>query len=296
MAFIGIIIVVLLVLYITWRIRFWYPPSDIPQVLCYHKLSDRFCFEGTWTTRKRFLQQIDRLTNSGYRFVDENEYLTAITSRPLTDDKRLLLTFDDGYEEIHDMYLEHLVPRGVPVLVFIVSGYVGRYNVWDLSGGRRRFRHLSWDQIEAMARAGARFGSHGATHADLTTLGASRLEGEIAGSKTAIESVLGTAVRSFSYPFGRYSHRVRTAVEAAGYDAAFSLYPKHRNDVVDRFALRRNGVYVIDTHLSIHWKLERSALHWFEEMKCRTINSVAVLTPVFKRLFPGPQSRPDPDK
>ncbi|UCH82600.1 MAG: polysaccharide deacetylase family protein [Candidatus Latescibacterota bacterium] len=245
-------------------------------------------------TRKRFLDQIDQLKNAGYRFVDEDEFLLAISGRAPTNDKRLLLTFDDAYEELFNVYLEHLRPREVPILVFIVSSYVGRENTWDLTGGRRRFKHLSWDQIKAMAKAGARFGSHGATHADLTTLDARSLDVEIARSKTDIESALGVTARSFSYPFGRYDQRVKTAVESAGYEAAFSLYPKHCNEIVDRFALRRNGVYIIDTPRTIRWKLERSPVYWFEEMKCRTINGIAVLTPVIKRVSPGRGSSPGP--
>jgi hypothetical protein len=57
---------------------------------------------------------------------------------------------------------------------------------------------------------------------------------------------------------------------------------------VDRFALRRNGVYIIDPAIALKCKLERNPFFWFEEMKCRTINGVAVLTPVLKRLSAGP--------
>lgn len=286
MAAIGITIVVLLLLYVTWRLRYRYPPPGTPQALCYHKLSDRFCLEGTWMTRKRFLGQIDNLVNAGYRFIGEDEYLAAIEDPSPAAHKTILLTFDDGYEDLYDMYLEHLLPRGIPVLVFIVTGYVGQENTWDLSGGRRRFRHLSWPQITAMAKAGARFGSHGSTHADLTRSETGAIDTEVAGSKSTIESTLETKVRSFSYPFGRYNFRTKSAVEAAGYEAAFSLYPKHSNEIVDRFALRRNGVYIIDTRQTIQWKLEPSAVYWFEEMKCRTINNVAALTPILKR-FPS---------
>lgn len=245
-------------------------------------------------TRKRFLDQIDRLVSAGYRFIDESEYLAAIAGASASSPRSVLLTFDDGYEALHDMYLDHLRPRGIPVLVFIIAGYAGKDNTWDLSGGRRSFKHLSWSQIAAMSEAGARFGSHGSSHTDLTKVSTGTLDTEIADSKTIIESKLGTEVQSFSYPFGRYNPRVKLAVEAAGYAAGFSLYPKHPNEIVDRFALRRNGVYIIDTPRTIQWKLEPSAMFWFEEMKCRTINSVAVLTPILKRV--SPNRSPGPDK
>jgi peptidoglycan/xylan/chitin deacetylase (PgdA/CDA1 family) len=296
MIVIGVIFAALLILYVTWRVRYRYPPAGVPQVLCYHKLTDRFCLEGTWMTRRRFLDQIDRLVGAGYRFVDEDEYLAAVEDPPSAISKSILLTFDDGYEDLYEMYIDHLRPRGVPVLIFVVTGYVGQDNTWDLSGGRRHFRHLSWPQIATMEQAGARFGSHGSTHADLTRIDAAAIDLEIAGSKKTLESKLVTRVQSFSYPFGRYDSRIKVAVEAAGYTAAFSLYPRHSNEIVDRFALRRNGVYIIDTPRTIRWKLEPSAMYWFEEMKCRTINRVAVLTPVLKRFLSSSGPGSDPDK
>ena len=130
-------------------------------------------------------------------------------------------------------------------------------------------------------------GSHGLDHSDLTGLGCSELDNQLMISRRVIRDEAGIDARSFSYPFGRYNDRVVSAVRKAGYDAAFSLYPKHTNRRIDRFALRRNAVYVIDTPLTLQCKLEQNPLFWFEEMKCRAINGVAVLTPLLKRFGPG---------
>lgn len=288
MIVIGVVLGLLLVLYIRWKTAYGYPPTDVPPVLCYHKLSTRFCLEGTWTTPRRLLDQIDRLRDRGYRFIGEDDFYDRLAQRSPDHSRTVLLTFDDGYEGVYEMFTEHLAPRGVPVLVFLVSDYIGKENAWDLSLGRRSFRHLTWDQISRMSQGGAGFGVHGATHSDLTRLPPDALEKEIAGSKRTVSERTGKTVRSFSFPFGRYNDDVKAAVERAGYDGAFSLYPRHSNDHVDRFALRRNGVYVIDTNLALRCKLERTPFFWFEEMKCRAINSVAVLTPILKRVSSDP--------
>jgi peptidoglycan/xylan/chitin deacetylase (PgdA/CDA1 family) len=283
-----ILAVFLAPLFLMWKARYRYPPIDLPQALCYHKISQKFCFEGTWITPGRFLGHIDRLIDDGYRFVSEGDFVEGLGDPSPQRSKELLLTFDDGYEELHHVFLEHLVHRGVPLLVFLVSDYVGKANEWDVMLGRRPFRHLDWWQIEEMAEGGASFGSHGASHADLTRLPLANLSNEISGSKAIIEEKLGREVLSFSYPFGRYDARVKSFVKKAGYSAGFSLYPGHGNERVDRFALRRNGVYIIDPAIALKCKLERNPFFWFEEMKCRTINGVAVLTPVLKRLSAGP--------
>ena len=275
-------------LFLIWKVRYRYPPTHAPQVLCYHKLSDKFLLEGTWTTRQRFLRQIDGLKDSGYQFVTEGEFSQALAEPMAGDARKVLLTFDDGYEELYDVCLEELCPRGIPVLVFLVTDFAGQDNRWDLSLGRRPARHLSWDQVRQLSERGIRFGSHSASHNDLAALDDAELDREVAGSRKVIQQETGIEARSFSYPFGRYDARVRGAVREAGYTNAFSLYPPHSNESVDPFALRRNGVYVIDTPFTIRCKLTPNPLFWFEEMKGRAINRIAALTPAFKRFSAGP--------
>lgn len=284
----GVATAFLLVLFLRWKTRYRYPPRDVPQILCYHKLSSRFCFEGAWMPPARFLDQIDRLVGEGFEFIGEDSFLEALDGSLPRRDTEILLTFDDGYDELYDMCLGHLIPRGIPLLIFLPTEYVGKENAWDLSLGRRPFTHLSRPRIEELVRHGVRFGSHGARHLDLTCLNETELEREVSGSKKTLEEITGTQVKTFAYPFGRYHARIKSTVQEAGYQAAFSLYPAHSNEVTDRFALRRNGVYIIDTPLTVRCKLRPNPLYWFEEMKCRAINGVAVLTPVIKRFSAGP--------
>jgi peptidoglycan/xylan/chitin deacetylase (PgdA/CDA1 family) len=296
MVFFGIVLVALVFLYVRWRVAYGYPPEDVPTVLCYHKLSTRFRLEGTWVTPRRFADQMERLLDRGYRFIGEDEFYGILSRRSAersdtpARSKDILLTFDDGYEGIYEVFLEHLAPRRLPALVFVITDYAGRRNTWDLSLGRPAVRHLTWGQIGEMIDAGAAIGVHGATHADLTRVSPPAVEREVAGARRTVFERTGKMPRSFSYPFGRYNDEVRTACEKAGYDGAFSLYPRHGNGSIDRFALRRNGVYVIDTNLTLRWKIERTPFFWFEETKCRTINSVATLTPMLKRASPGPDT------
>jgi len=288
MTFLSLLVVLLALLFLVWKVRYRYPPDQVPQALCYHKLSGKFLFEGTWMTPRRFLKQIDHLREKGYEFVDEDEFARSILSSTPSHSRKLLLTFDDGYEELYDMYMRELQPRGIPVVVFLVTDYAGQANDWDLSLGRRPFRHLSWDQIVELSGRGVSFGSHGATHRDLTRMTLVQVGEEITRSKKIIEEHTKSTIRSFSYPFGRYNANVRAAVRDAGFSMGFSLYPPHSNESIDSLALRRNGVYIIDTPFTIDCKLTRNPLFWLEEMKCRAINQVAALTPMLKRSSTGP--------
>jgi len=280
---IGVVVTIVLAgTYAVWRVKYGPPRAGAPQVLCFHKISDRFCWEGTWTTADRFFATIDRLLHRGYRFLDESQYLAAMEGTDGPSRDALFLTFDDGYRELYTVVLPGLAARAVPFHVFLVSEYAGRDNTWDLSLGRRPFRHLSWEEVAEMRARGVSFGSHGATHADLTRLPLAAVRHELTISKAAIESRVHRPVRTLSYPFGRYREEVKRAARDAGYEAAFSLYPSHANARFDRYAIRRNAVYIVDPVRLVEAKLAGSRLFWCEEMKCRAINAAAVLTPILR--------------
>ena len=287
LALASVVLGIPIALYGVWRVRYGYPPDSVPRVLCFHKLSQRFCFEGTWTTPSRFAAYVDRLRARGYLFIDEAQYLLALDAPAADRSKQILLTFDDGYTEVHDIAWPALSVRGIPFHVFLVTDYAGRENTWDLSLGRKPFRHLDWAAVREMSGRGVTFGSHTASHADLTRVSHQQAMSDLLRSKRAIEDATGKPVRTLSYPFGRYRASAQAAARDAGFEAAFSLYPSHHNAVTDRFALRRDAVYVIDPVSTIETKLERNPLYGLEEMKCRAINAVAVLTPLLKARYPG---------
>lgn len=269
-------------LHAAWRAKYGYPPDHVPRVLCFHKLSRRFLFEGTWTTPARFAAYVDRLRERGYTFIDEAQYLAALDAPPSDRRKQIFLTFDDGYADVHDVAWPLLAERGIPLHVFLVTDYAGRENDWDLSLGRPPFRHLEWSAVREMSSRGVTFGSHTASHADLTRLPREQSLADLERSRTSIEDATGKPARTLSYPFGRYHGAAQDAARAAGFEAAFSLYPSHSNAITNRFALRREAVYVIDPVSMIEAKLAKHPLYGIEEMKCRAINAVAVLTPLLK--------------
>ncbi len=271
-----------LALHAVWRIRYGYPPRTLPRVLCFHKISSRFCLEGTWTTPRRFAAMIDRLLERGWTFIDEAAFLHSLEAPDPANARRVFLTFDDGYAHLADTAFPLLAERGIPFHVFLVTDYTGRDNTWDLGLGRPRSRHLDAGQIAGMAAAGVTFGSHTAAHADLTRMVPDAMAADLLRSRDAVTALAGRPARTLSYPFGIYNDAVRSSAREAGYEAAFSLYPAHRNNVVDRFALRRDAVYIIDPAFAIETKLKPNAFYGVEEMKCRAINAVARLTPLLK--------------
>jgi peptidoglycan/xylan/chitin deacetylase (PgdA/CDA1 family) len=260
------------------------PPGDLPRVLAYHKVT-AFELGGTWVSAPRFIRQMDALLEAGYRFIDEEAFLGVLDGARECSGREVLLTFDDGYRELLDRAVPALEERSIPALIFLPSAFVGKANTWELPLPGRRFEHLGWDEVSGLARRGFSFGSHTRTHRDLTGLSREIVREELAASKREIEERLGAPVRSLSYPFGRMNGPARDEAERAGFRAAFSLYPPRSAPPRDRFALRREAIYVIDTVATIEAKLGGGVPFFLEDLKGRAINGFAVLTPLIKGAF-----------
>ena len=122
------------------------------------------------------------------------------------------ITFDDGYADALEVAAPLLAARRLPFAVFVTRAHVE-------SGAPR---YLSPAALRDLATAGATIGSHGATHAPLTSCDDDALERELRGSREWLEALLGRAVRVLSYPHGAVDERVRAAAARAGYAVGYT--------------------------------------------------------------------------
>jgi peptidoglycan/xylan/chitin deacetylase (PgdA/CDA1 family) len=148
--------------------------------------------------------------------------------------KRVLLTFDDGYDDLYTELLPVVQEHHYTPVVFLVADLVGRTNLWDQAKGLRARKLLTLEQIREMQNCGVEFGSHSATHPLLTQLSDNQLRCEVNDSRRKLEDLLGVEVVCFAYPYGDVDDRVRGAVAEAGYRVAFTADPgtNLRNDLL----------------------------------------------------------------
>jgi peptidoglycan/xylan/chitin deacetylase (PgdA/CDA1 family) len=250
-------------------------------VLLYHKVDTRFEWGGTWVTPSQFKNHVLSLLRGGYRFAPLEGLLREDAGR----ERSVALTFDDGYLALKDFALPFLGRLGIPASVFVVTGFVGRKNLWDVNVGWRQFDHLDWPDIEEAAKHGTRFYSHTHTHRDLTRLGRGELLEELTLSRETLEKRLGQRVPYLSYPFGIYNATVALGARESGYEAAFTMFRNGAEEVETRYSIERVAVYRIDTPGSLKRKLEGGVGGGIERAKCRAINWCAKGTPVAKRLL-----------
>lgn len=78
-------------------------------------------------------------------------------------------------------------------------------------------RMMTWEQARRLAVDGFEVGSHGLTHAPLTTVDDDQLAWELEGSRRAVAEGVGIACDLIAYPDSRSDARVEAATARAGY-------------------------------------------------------------------------------
>lgn len=251
-----------------------------PKVLEFHKVDSRKEWGITSLTPAKFERLVSFLQDRDFETVNLREY-GRLLDKPA--DRKTLLIFDDAYESVYDNAVPILKKAGYTATIFVITGFAGRTNNWDVSPGRK-FRHLSWEQIKELAGKGYSFGSHTVNHPDLTRLSDKQVEFELRKSKEVLEDKLGQEVSSLSYPFGRFNFKVQKLAEQAGYKLGFSLYPARFQSCVANLAIRSTSIYRFDNRLVWKLKLEGGFWHWLEDYKSYLINQFSLATPLLKPL------------
>lgn len=173
----------------------------------------------SYLSREDFAGFLDDLKTQGYRTVTLAAAMQGSPPR-----RSVVLTFDDGCRCFRDHAFPELQARGMTATLFVVSRELGGMNRWDREAGERAEELLGAGDLRRLAAAGIEIGSHGRHHRDLTTCSDEELREELQGSRSDLEAVLDTPVRTFCYPYGHVDGRVREAARAAGYLAAVSIH------------------------------------------------------------------------
>ena len=180
-------------------------------------------------TPERFAEHLRYLQENGYTTVTLDDLLYALTEgRPLPD-KPVVLTFDDGYADNYEYAFPLLSGHGFIGHFFIITDFVNQ--------GREGY--LSWRQIEEMAAAGQRFGSHSRDHPNLSSQSVDYLVWQALGGKEAIEEHLGYHPRWIAYPSGEYDSQTIAVYHSAGYWGGLTTQQGAQHSLDEIFELRR---------------------------------------------------------
>ena len=198
-------------------------PARLP-ILMYHGIAETvdrhtLAYHATATSPRRFAEQMQWLTDAGWRGLSVTEALAAAaetagnrTPRPVA------LTFDDGQAEFLTHALPVLQRHRFSATVYLPTAFIGET--------RRRFQGaecVTWEEVRTLQVAGIELGAHTVTHPRLVDLSEEAIWYELVEARREIEGHTGRPVREFSYPYafpsGRpdFVRRLCEMVPAAGY-------------------------------------------------------------------------------
>jgi peptidoglycan/xylan/chitin deacetylase (PgdA/CDA1 family) len=157
-----------------------------------------------------FAQELGALKDGGYHTITQAQLFNALYKGAALPSKPVIISVDDGYVDDVRTILPDLERFHLVATFFVITGRTSEPGF------------VNADQIRQLDRAGMDVGDHTAHHVDLTQLTATQLQSETAGSKRALEVILGHPVSVFAYPFGAENATVVAAVRAAGYALAYT--------------------------------------------------------------------------
>jgi peptidoglycan/xylan/chitin deacetylase (PgdA/CDA1 family) len=194
------------------------PPANPPQrsvqvpVLTYHRVVSLPAVGqlDLIVDPANFAAELAAIRSGGYHTITQAQLFDALYKGARLPAKPIIISVDDGYVDDVRTILPDLKRMHMVATFFVITGRTSEPGFVDAN------------QIRELDRAGMDVGDHTAHHVDLRQITPSELQMETAGSRKALERMLGHPVYAFAYPFGAFDDAVVSAVHAAGFTLAYT--------------------------------------------------------------------------
>lgn len=159
-------------------------------------------------------------------------------------ERRIAITFDDGYKDNLTVALPLLEKYDLPMTLFAAAGFIGQENF------------LSAEDLKTLAEHPlVTIGSHGLTHPHFTQLSEKEARFELIESKRILEEITGKKIDLLAWSYGDCNEKLERLSAECGYRAAWSVWngwntpysrwrvPLGRNDNLPRFIAKVSPLY-----------------------------------------------------
>ncbi len=227
------------------------PPTKLPPIpvgavpiLYYHRVEAPPPAYLSWNrTRKQgflaydaipaaFAAQLDWLAANGYTTILPRDLAAHWDRAAPLPTHPVILTFDDGFHDWVSTVLPLLHAHGMVAEFYVTLDAIAR-------------KHITWDEVRALAAAGNGIGGHDVHHIQLAMLGAThppasaaRMWREVSGIRSVIAREVGTAPDSMAYVGGGFNTVLEALVQRAGYTTARSIVRGIVQEKSYRFQMR----------------------------------------------------------
>ena len=197
----------------------------------------------------KFRSQMQGLKDSEIPVISLSDYMEWRDGSKEIPESSVIITIDDGYDDIVDVAFPILKEFGYPFTFYLYTNFLGG------SG-----RTLSEEEVRELIEGGGELGSHSVSHDFL--IRAKRkfgdendyedwLSKEIKGSKESLEKKFGVPINSFAYPYGEYNESLVKKIAEAGYSSAVTVNGAKSGYETPFYELPR---YIIHGNNDINWK------------------------------------------
>jgi poly-beta-1,6-N-acetyl-D-glucosamine N-deacetylase len=180
--------------------------KDNAVILLYHHVSEQTPAV-TSVSPKVFRQHLEYLA-AHHHVLPLKTVIDAISHGKSLPDKSVVITFDDGYDNIFENAHPLLKEFNFPYTVFVNPPLIGNASY-----------QLNWQQVHIMGKEGATFANHANTHEHL--LGRKewlkRVLHNINLAEQTLKQQLGYSLQYIAYPYGEFNLPLKQALRQQGY-------------------------------------------------------------------------------
>ncbi|MCL6636465.1 MAG: polysaccharide deacetylase family protein [Alicyclobacillus sp.] len=209
-------------------------------VLTFHDISPTF--KSHWTmTPEQFTADLDALQKAHFNVISNDQFVRFLRHQGRVPDNAVLLTFDDGYEDMYTYALPALQQHHMQGTFFIIVGTADGKN-----GGQ--LKYLTWQELQTMHDAGMVLASHTYnSHFHVKENGRlipvfdtptvinhqqeteaqyeARILADFKQAKNELETHLHSPVIEMAWPYGWGTQTATRVAESAGYQLLFTTTP-----------------------------------------------------------------------
>jgi peptidoglycan/xylan/chitin deacetylase (PgdA/CDA1 family) len=235
-------------------------PRRALRVLMYHRVAQAGrAGDRSTVTAAALERQIAWLRARGYTLVSLGDVVRHARDGAPLPDRAVLLSFDDGTDDAHDVLLPLLRRLAAPAAVFVVPGFAGTERPYD--GATRRFASAS--QLRALAEGGVGIGLHTFEHVNLSTMSPEEVAGDVARCARWLDEASVPFEPALAYPYGAYPRKDPTARRAllealrgAGVQVAFRIGNRVNSlPLDDVLEVQRTEIRGDERPLTFGWKV-----------------------------------------
>jgi peptidoglycan/xylan/chitin deacetylase (PgdA/CDA1 family) len=194
-------------------------------VLMYHRFEENK-YPSTNIKIVDFIKHINLIKENQFKFVNPNVFEENLLNHK--NEKKILLTIDDGFKSFYDQAWPILKKEKIPFILFVNTREVGTRG------------YMSWKQIKEISKENfAHIGNHSYSHEYLIDMSNQEIVDDVNLAISDLKNNLGYNSSFFSYPFGEYSNNFKNIIKNLGFKYAFGQHSGVADETKDFYELPR---------------------------------------------------------